>query len=62
MQEHLLAGMGWQPGQGLGREASSSAALVLPALKFDKAGLGASVNVKRLGRAVTSFRRASDSA
>lgn len=52
----VLAGMGWQPGQGLQHGGGSG--LVLPQLKWDKAGLGASTNVKLLGLGRTTFRRA----
>lgn len=48
----MLAGMGWRPGQ------PGAAALVLPALKWDRAGLGSNPHVKRLGAPATKFRRA----
>ena len=51
----MLAKMGWQPGQGLGRQPGS-AALVLPRVKWDKGGLGSSAHVKRLGAYTTRFR------
>lgn len=54
----LLAGMGWRPGQGLGRQPGSGGGLVLPALKWDKAGLGASAHIKRLAAPRTVFRKA----
>jgi hypothetical protein len=54
-----MARMGWQPGQGLGKQPSSaSAALVLPQLKWDKAGLGGSTHVRQLGAPATRFRSA----
>ena len=53
----MLARMGWQPGQGLGKQ-TGSAALVLPQLKWDKTGLGGSTHVKHLGAPTTRFRSA----
>lgn len=58
----MLAGMGWQPGRGLGRQPGGGGGLVLPALKRDKVGLGASAHVKRLGVPRTIFRRAAAAA
>ena len=53
----MLARMGWQPGQGLGKQPGS-AVLVLPQLKWDKTGLGGSTQVKQLGAPATRFRSA----
>ena len=53
----MLARMGWQPGQGLGKQPGS-AVLVLPQLKWDKTGLGGSTHVKQLGAPATRFRSA----
>jgi len=54
----MLASMGWQPGQGLGPTQGGRVAPVLPALRWDKSGLGSSTHVKRLGAQATRFKRA----
>ncbi|KAL4458534.1 hypothetical protein ABPG75_013399 [Micractinium tetrahymenae] len=55
----MLSSMGWRPAQGLGRAPGARTTPVLPQLKWDKGGLGASTHVKRLGPQATTFRRAS---
>lgn len=50
--------MGWQPGQGLGRSPDARTVPVLPQLKWDKGGIGASTHVRRLGPQAVTFRRA----
>lgn len=50
--------MSWQPGQGLGRTPGAHTVPVLPQLKWDKGGPGASTHVKRLGLQTSTFRRA----
>jgi hypothetical protein len=47
----LLQGMGWQPSKDAGADN-----LVLPALKWDRGGLGSDPNMKRLGTQPTRFR------
>lgn len=58
----MLASMGWQVGQGLGKAEGGRVEPVLPQFKWDKAGLGSSTNVKRLRPQTTTFRRATAAA